>query len=332
VDVSRTIRREKIIEILIDDGSIDLSDYLEEKHDGENVRPAEFFRELTLSAFQGGGKETGCTLPWEKTHDDVRVRPGEVTMWHGQNFSGKSMLTGQVAIDLCSQGQRVCIASMEMLPQRTLQRMCRQATGENMPDVVKINSFHDWIESKVWLYDKRGSMDWKRMVAVIRYSVDKFGIQHFFIDSLMKCVRGEDDYNGQKDFVNALCAVAQDTGVHVHLVHHTAKPKMGDTVPGRYDAKGSGSISDQVDNVVGIWRNRDDKRSPEQPDCVLNVDKQRNGEWDGKINLWFDHASFQYRGELTGFFKQYIPNQKKRSSYETVSTSFKPQQTAIEAF
>ena len=122
----------------------------------------------------------------------------------------------------------------------------------------------------------------------------------------MKCVRGEDDYNGQKEFVNALCAVAQDTGIHIHLVHHTAKPKMGDSIPGRYDAKGSGSISDQVDNVCGIWRNREEKKQADAPDCVLNFDKQRNGEWDGKIALWFDPTSFQYRGLQHGFSRQYI--------------------------
>lgn len=300
----------KIIGILISD-TIDLSEYLEEKHEGENIRPADFFRQQTIDAFHGGAKHSGALLPWSKTHEDVRLRSGEVTLWHGQNFSGKSMLTGQVAVDLCAQGYRVCVASMEMLPAKTLQRMCRQAWATNQPEVNYINKFHDWADEKLWLYDKRGSVNWERVVAVIRYSVDKFDIQHFFVDSLMKCVKGEDDYNGQKEFVNSLCAVAQDTGIHIHLVHHTAKPKMGDAIPGRYDAKGSGSISDQVDNVCGIWRNRDEKKKDGDPDCVLNFDKQRNGEWDGKIALWFDPASFQYRGNQMGFTRQYITEGSK---------------------
>lgn len=303
--VCRYAPRRKNIGILISD-TIDLSEYLEEKHEGENVRPANFFREQTIAAFHGGAKFAGATLPWTKTHEDVRLREGEVTLWHGQNFSGKSMLTGQIAVDLCWQGYKVCVASMEMLPSKTLQRMCRQAWGTNQPEVEAINRFHDWLDERAWLYDKRGSVQWERLIAVIRYAVDKFDIQHFFVDSLMKCVKGEDDYNGQKDFVNTLCSVAQDTGIHIHLVHHTAKPKMGDHIPGRYDAKGSGSISDQVDNVCGIWRNRDEKRNDNDPDCVLNFDKQRNGEWDGKIALWFDPASFQFRGNQNGFSRQYI--------------------------
>lgn len=294
---------------ILSDDTLDLAEYLEEKHDGENVRPASHFREFTVQAFHGGAAQAGEYLPWTKTHDNIRLRQGEVTLWHAQNFSGKSMLTGQVAVDLVWQGKRVCVASMEMLPAKTLQRMCRQACGQNQPDIDRINRFHDWTEGRLWIYDKRGQVDWKRLIAVIRYAVDKFDVEHFFIDSLMKCVRGEDDYNGQKDFVNSLCALAQDLGIHIHLVHHTAKPKSsgGDNpIPGRYDAKGSGSISDQVDNVVGIWRNRAEDKSASDPDCVLNWDKQRGGEWDGKIALWFDPASFQYRGDPLSARRDYM--------------------------
>ena len=32
------------------------------------------------------------------------------------------------------------------------------------------------------------------------------------------------------------------------------------------------------------------------PDAMLIVDKQRNGAWEGRIALWFDSPSQQYRG------------------------------------
>lgn len=291
-----------IIEILKD--TIDLSDYLTDKPDGENIRPANFWREQHLELLKhGGAKAHGATLPWVKTHEDVRFRAGEVTLWHGQNYSGKSLITSQTAVDLCGQGFRVCIASLEMSPTNTLDRMAKQAAG-GYADPGTVNRFHDWTDDRLWIYDRRGSMQWEKMVAVIRYAVDKFDIQHFFIDSLMKCVRGEDNYNAQKDFVDALCAVAQDLQIHIHLVHHTGKPKDANGVPGRYDAKGSGSISDQVDNCIGVWRNRIENRAPESPDCLLNIDKQRNGEWDGKVALWFDPRSMTYRGDQIGMHQR----------------------------
>lgn len=281
---------------------LNLEDYMGESNDGENIRPAASWLPEVVNLFhgtsaRGGG---GALLPWSKTHDLVHLRAGEVTLWHGQNFSGKSLLTSLVALDLCWQRYRVCIASLEMPPPNTMARMARQATGTNQPHEEELAKFHTWTDDRLWLYDRRGQVSPERMLAVIRYSADKLGINHFFVDSLMKCVRGEDSYNEQKDFVNGLCTVAHDLKIHVHLIHHTKKQGDDNAVPGRYDAKGSGSISDQVDNVIGVWRNRRkaDERpaGDDAPDALLNVDKQRNGEWDGKIALWFDAASYQYRG------------------------------------
>lgn len=283
--------------------TINLEDYLEEKHDGENIRPAAFFQKQVEHIFHGGGATEGALLPWTKTHDLIRLRPGEVTMWHGENYSGKTTLTSHVTTDLCWQGYRVCVASMEMPPGKTLAKMARQALGTHLPSVEQIKLFHGWTDEKLWIYDRRGTVSWERLIGVIRYAKDKLDIHHFFIDSLMKCVKGEDDYNGQKDFTNALCTVAQDCDIHIHLIHHTKKPTH-DEIPNRYQAKGSGSISDQVDNVFGVWRNRDKKEG--KPDCTLNCDKQRNGEWDGHIHLAFDPASLQFRGDQMAPTRNYL--------------------------
>ena len=66
--------------------------------------------------------------------------------------------------------------------------------------------------------------------------------------------------------------------------------------PNKYDYKGTGAITDQVDNVISVWRNKvkEKKReagardySVDDPDALLICDKQRNGEWEGNIGLWF---------------------------------------------
>jgi twinkle protein len=74
--------------------------------------------------------------------------------------------------------------------------------------------------------------------------------------------------------------------------------------PGKFDAKGSGSITDQVDNVLSVWRNKRKERAREaddmtddlrkEADCVLICDKQRNGEWEGKLGFWFHQPAMQY--------------------------------------
>lgn len=79
-------------------------------------------------------------------------------------------------------------------------------------------------------------------------------------------------------------------------------------VPDKFDVKGSGGLTDMVDNVFLVWRNKpkekkiQDSRSDVErkqamldgPDAILNCCKQREGEWEGKIKLWFDKASLQY--------------------------------------
>lgn len=290
---------------LIED-TIDLSAYLETAP-AERIVPASTFWEQVRDDFLMPTEARGARTPWPKVDPLIRFRPGEVSLWPGTNYSGKSTVTSQVALGFCQQDEKVCIASFEMPPRKTMKRMVRQASNGPEPSLRFQKQFADFTDGRLWIFDHMGSIAWPRVVAVARYCSDKLGITQFFIDSLMKCVRGEDDYNGQKDFVNDLCAVALETNMHIHLVHHTKKPSDESQKPSRYDAKGSGSISDQVDNVFNVWRNKVKERLIEegdtseetksQPDTLLICDKQRNGEWDGKVALWFDRGSMNYRGD-----------------------------------
>lgn len=251
-------------------------------------------------------------LPWGKTLENIQFRTGEVSLWAGTNGSGKSMLLSHVALGLIRQGERACIASFEMKPVRQLERMARQTSQNARPTEVAVDALCDWLMGKLWFYDQQGTVRPQMVYAVCRYVADRLKCTHVVIDSLMKCVRGEDDYNAQKDFVDELTAIARDTGLHIHLVHHVRKPDDENRVPSRYDAKGSGSISDQVDNVFLVWRNKAKEVLREREargeeisgkknedilkasDVVLVCDKQRNGEWEGRVSLWFHPGAMQY--------------------------------------
>jgi len=238
-------------------------------------------------------------------------------VWGGANGNGKSLVTGQIALSMCSQGEKVCIASFEMKPLKTLERMARQWSTFNATDPAFLSDerataqfldlyeqFRDWTDDKLWLYDQQGTVTASKVCSVVRYCAKEKGITHFFVDSLMKCVASEDDYNGQKMFVDELTAIARDYGIHVHLVHHIRKPATEDHKPSKYDYKGTGAITDQVDNVISVWRNKAKERARDigksvsdgEPDALLICDKQRNGEWEGQIGLWFDRNSQQYLG------------------------------------
>lgn len=283
--------------------TIDFNAYMEEPED-HKIRPAGDFLQETIAAFYPPPNAAVPPRPlWDKANGKIAFRPGEVSLWAGINGHGKSMFLSQVELDLMAQGEKVLSLSFEMLPVRQMQRMTRQAYADDMPPVSFLGNFHKWTDGRLWMYDHNGSIKWEKVMAVCRYAQEKFGITQFVIDSLMKCVRGETDYDAQKDFVNELCAFAQARKVHVHLVHHVRKGEDEDKIPGKFDAKGAGAVTDMVDNVFIVWRNKKAERGDnkdQKPTAMLRCDKQRNGEWEGMLGFWFHPESMQYLEKVDG--------------------------------
>ena len=283
----------------------DIDSYMVERDATEhpNVKPASEFLDELISFFNSDSVYAGAGLPWPKTHEQFRLRPGEVTLLAGFNGSGKSLVLGQIMLHLLKD-QKVCIASLEMKPVTTLARMCRQSLGSNSPTDDYVRRFCERGGNRLWLYNQLGTVNSERILSVIHYAAEKLGVNHFVIDSLMKCGISDDDYQRQKIFVDKLCAVAKDTGCHIHLVAHSRKGQDELTQPGKMDVKGSGSITDQVDNVMTVWRNKRkeqaiaagkaDEKIQNESDTIIICDKQRNGEWEGKIGLWFDQPSMRF--------------------------------------
>lgn len=301
--------------IVFDD--VDFALYERETDAAQKVKPASVWVQELIDRINSPIKQKRAVMPWRKTHTQVQFRPGEVTVWGGANGQGKSLVTGQVGLSLCAQGEKVCVASFEMKPLKTLERMARQWSAFNVSDPAfhgnedairqfldLYGQFSEWTDGKLWLYDQQGTVTARQVCAVARYCAVEKGITHFVVDSLMKCVASEDDYNGQKMFVDELTAIARDHGMHIHLVHHIKKPADESHKPTKYDFKGTGAITDQVDNVIAVWRNKTKEKnraagkmvSDMEPDALLICDKQRNGEWEGQIGLWFDQTSMQYVG------------------------------------
>lgn len=288
--------------------TIDFSKYLEEP-ESHKVRPASDFLQATIDAFYLPADTAMPPRPlWDKADGKIAFRRGEVSLWAGINGHGKSMLLSQVEIDLMTQDEKVLSLSFEMLPVRQMQRMARQAYAGDQPPVNFIQHFHAWTDGRLWMYDHNGSIRWEQVMAVMRYAEEKYGITQFVIDSLMKCVRGEKDYDAQKDFVDELCAFAQSRKVHCHLVHHVRKGEDEDQIPGKFDAKGAGAITDMVDNVFIVWRNKKAERGgnkEKNPTAMLKCDKQRNGEWEGTLGFWFHPESMQYLERIDGIPMRY---------------------------
>jgi twinkle protein len=284
--------------------SMDFSAYMRATEAAVKVRKAsEFADELADEFSPKEGQRQGHMFSTKLRHD-MDFRPGEVTCWAGYNGHRKSMFVGQLALDLCVQNRRTLQASFEMRPAQTLARMARQAHASSVIARDSLASFGRWTDGRLWLFDHMGRISPELCIAVSNYFAAELKGEHVFIDSMMMVCGSEESMDEQKQFMTDLVRLAQETGLHVHLVTHCRKPQAGeDKPPTKYDLRGSAAISDQAHNVITVWSNKAKKAKAEvnapdtpwdDPDALVTVEKQRNGRWEGRVKLWFHDDSLRF--------------------------------------
>lgn len=319
--------------------SDDIVGYLERASffDPEELYSAREFYQDTINAFYG--KEQSLFYsPWECLNHNFAFRQAELSLVNGVNGHGKTEVVGHVALEAMRQGVKTCIASLEIKPGILLKRLTRQSTCLKLPPQLEIESAFKFYDDRLWLFGLTGTAKSDRLIEIFTYAWKRYGIELFIIDSLMKCGIGDDDYNGQKAFVDALCDFKNKTNTHVLLVTHSRKGDSEEKPTGKMDVKGSGSITDLTDNLFIIWRNKvrekaiqkeqqgeelDDKerKALGAPASVLMLEKQRNGEgWEGGIPLYLDPASHQFLPTETASPFSYIANMPQ-SEYDEVWAS-----------
>lgn len=282
--------------------------------DPDELAPASQFLQDTIAAFYN--KDEGLFKSrWLALNNDFSFRESELTIVNGVNGHGKSQVVGQMMLDAMSNGVRCCVASMELKPDILLKRLTRQALCMKIPPHIEIEAAFNFYDENLWLFSLTGTAKADRLLEIFSYANKRYGIKLFVIDSLMKCGIAEDDYNGQKEFIDKVSDFKNDHNAHVILVTHSKKAESEEKPTGKMDVKGTGSITDLADNLFIIWRNKireqalqamsngrqieeKEQKFASLPGALLILDKQRNGEgWLGKIGLYFDEISNQYKEE-----------------------------------
>lgn len=241
------------------------------------LRPArlkgiyDFEREIWHKLHPDGTEQIGLTLPWGNSHGSslpFRFRYGEVTVWTGYNKHGKSEVLNHVMVDLCWQGDKALICSLEVQAPETYRKLIRMTQARrNVCSPEDKAQFRERclkpLAEKIWVYDAVGNADIEDVLAVMLYSYQRFGCRQFVLDSLMRFSgldgEGQEIWNAQKAFMDKLVDFARTYNVHIHLVAHSKKPndRRGEAmIPRRYDILGSSYISSIAFNVIVVWRNR----------------------------------------------------------------------------
>lgn len=296
--------------------NVDFSKYIDfiGQQESQEIHGAGYWTESVLDRLSNGIRLEGDKLPWAKSHDKVRLRTGELSVWAGYNGHKKSMMLGWVMLNL-AHSRRVAIASLELSPVETINRMITQAAGLSEGETVSrgfAERFMQWADPNIAIYDQLDMVPAERILGFVHYCAKELKCQHIVIDSLTKCGIAKDDGVAEKKFTDRLQWAAKTLGCHIHLVCHMRKPEQGreQKIPSKYDIRGAGEITDLADNVFIVWMNKKkqevlekqkvgvpittaDSKELDKPDQILVVDKQRHGGWEGSWGFW-THASQQF--------------------------------------
>lgn len=275
--------------------------------DPSELRRAGEFEDAVWKEFSH--QDSGLLLPWAKTHDDIRLRPGELSIWAGVNGHGKSRVVSHIVAQLVSSGTRCCVASMEYRTPLWLMHMHKQASGNGSPPEAFVRAINRKFNETLWAFDVPAKSKASRILEVFAYARRRYAIELFAIDNLTKCGFADDDYSGQKAFTEALSDFARDTQAHVMLVAHMRKGEDENKPAGKMSVKGSGGITDMADTVIEVWRNKPKEKAvaiathtnqpiPEKyvdaADTMLLTHKQRATGKEPAVKLWFDQGSTQF--------------------------------------
>jgi twinkle protein len=296
--------------------------------------PIEYLDDVIKLFWPTEGDHVGYRTPYGKLDTKLLFRAGEVTIWTGDSGAGKTQILSDCTVDWIKQRARICLSSLEMHPKQTLRRLCMQIVGTDQPTPNALKAAMTWATGWLYLYELTGKQKLDEMLRVFEYARARYGCDTFVIDSLMRLGIAGDDYNGQEQVVFRIVDWAMAMNVHVHLVAHSKKGERDRGAPAIEDIKGAMEIGANAFNVVSVWRNRKHEdliakaegagdqvtlaEERKKAGVLLNVAKQRNGDFEGKIGLWFDQRTYRYRSAADGeaWKRSYLPEGWQNNSKE----------------
>jgi twinkle protein len=297
--------------------------------DPGELRNASFFTEEVVEHFNPNKKKlAGFTPPWPLLSIDINFGYGQTTILAGWNGSGKTTLAGHITLDAIRQGIRVCVASLEFKSPTYLGWLVRQALCRPDPTPDEIRAAVAQISDKLWAFGTYGNAKLDKIIEVWSYAHARYGCKLFLLDNLSKLNLGAGDKEGkndrQDDAITKLTEFGVINNAHVLVLAHSRKKFNEHEEVGKLDIKGSGGTTDLADIVLLLHRNKKKERSmldrsmfaglpiEEQvrlqasPDAYLTCEKNRHGEIEPRMSLWFDKLSHQFTESERGSPRRYV--------------------------
>lgn len=298
--------------------------------DPEELRGAMAFLEDTIKWMHPSDPEGNVLIhfPWAAA-ETIKIRRDEWVMFIGYSGHGKSHMVDQMALEGILGNRRVCVFSGEFAAGNLGSRLVRQALGQldmGTPPIEEIRQVFEWLDDNLFFVDFGEELvKPDRILELFTYAHQRYGVEVFIIDPILKCGIPETDIDGQKDFANAIANFKRRYQVAVLTVAHLRKDVDEYKPGGKLATRGSSAWTDLPDTVVEVFRNKKkeqhikkarasgnevDQEVARMPDTLGLCYKQRNGHDEPTFGLYWCESAYQFINEPGELPFRYIDHPK----------------------
>lgn len=275
------------------------------RHAGSVKHIREYLRESTAemqkrvdATDQLTGVPTGIPQLDELTDG---LQPSDLIVLAARPSVGKTAVAMQIAVNAARHGVRTLVFSMEMSGRQLTDRVqahvaCVNATGIRRPKILGQDDFRRLLNAGSEIgqlpiqIDQTCALSVEAISARARQVHATDGLSLVVIDylTLIAMPKAPTTADALQIVTGGLKRLSKELGVPVLCLSQLSRdaasrrPTMG-------ELRGSGSIEQDADVVIFLWRPREEKKT----ELVLLLDKQRNGE-TGEIPLDADYAHMRF--------------------------------------
>jgi twinkle protein len=294
-------------------GDLDINTRVEQM---ANIFPPSEFTSR-LNDLYANGRNKGSFVPfWDAMGDKFVIRPKELTIVFGSRGSYKSTVVNYLIADWIMRGSGPAgLVSYEMEPEDLLLLLIEQLANSVSPSESFKSRVMDAVESKLMMVDEMVDSPHSAIAKV--NAMLESGCKLVVMDCLQRVNMPDNNINLEREFVVEITNLVRRHNAHCIVVHHSRKGSHSDgdnPMPVVDDLKGSGGLADNAHNVMAVWSNKqkkdlmfkvssgykpseDESEVLDMPDLILDVKKQRKGQFEGRIGLWrTDARAFHRKG------------------------------------